>query len=125
MFDNFKDTAVHIKQGIPGRRFIDYYNYRKTRKNESAVKHWGMIFLGSLLLIVGTPLGLLLPVIPGLVLAVTGIAILCSHSKTAAKSLDAAERLLRKILRRRKSPGTISKTNSTRKKTAIQKPTKL
>lgn len=119
MFDNFRDTAVHIKQGIPGRRFIDYYNYRKTRKNESTAKHLGMIFLGSLLLIVGFVLGPV-PVIPGFVLAVPGIAILCSRSKTAAKLLDAAERLLRKIHRHRKSPTA----NSTRKKTALQKPTK-
>lgn len=124
MFDNFKDTAVHIKQGIPGRRFIDYYNYRKTRKNESAAKHWGMIFLGGLLLIVGFLLGFV-PVIPGFVLAIPGIAILCSRSKIAAKLLDAAERLFRKIHRRRKSPTTILDANSTREKTAIQKPTKL
>ena len=123
MFHNFRDTAVHIKQGIPGRRFIDYYNYRKTRKNESTVKHWGMIFLGCLLLIVGF-LGFVLPVIPGFVPAVPGIAILCSRSKTAAKLLDAAERLLRKILRRRKPPSTITNANSARKKTALQKPTK-
>ena len=123
MFDNFRDTAVHIKQGIPGRRFIDYYNYRKTRKNESAAKHWGMIFLGCLLLIVGTLLGPLPG--PGFVLlAVPGIAILCSRSKTAAKLLDAVERLLRKILRRRKSSTTIPNANSTREKTALQKPTK-
>ena len=123
MFDNFKDTAVHIKQGIPGRRFIDYYNYRKTRKNESAAKHWGMIFLGSLLLIVGFVLGPV-PVIPGFVLAVPGIAIICSRSKTAAKLLDATERLLRKIHRHRKPPTTITNANSTRKKTVLQKPTK-
>ena len=123
MFDNFRDTAVHIKQGIPGRRFIDYYNYRRTRKNESVAKHWGMIFLGCLLLVVGTLLGPI-PVIPGFVLAVPGIAILCSRSKTAARLLDAAERLLRKILRRRKSPTTIPNANSTREKTALQKPTK-
>ena len=123
MFDNFRDTAVHIKQGIPGRRFIDYYNYRKTRKNESVAKHWGMIFLGCLLLIVGFVLGPI-PVIPGFVLAVPGIAILCSRSKTAAKLLDATERLLRKILRRRKSPTTIPNANSTCEKTALQKPTK-
>lgn len=123
MFDNFRDTAVHIKQGIPGRRFIDYYNYRRTRKNESVAKHWGMIFLGCLLLVVGTLLGPM-PVIPGFVLAVPGIAILCSRSKTTAKLLDAVERLLRKILRRRKSPTTIPNANSTREKTALQKPTK-
>ena len=123
MFDNFRDTAVHIKQGIPGRRFIDYYNYRKTRKNESTAKHLGMIFLGGLLLIVGFVLGPI-PVIPGFVLAVPGIAILCSRSKTAAKLLDAVERLLGKILRRRKSPTTIPNANSTREKTALQKPTK-
>lgn len=119
MFHNFRDTAVHIKQGIPGRRFIDYYNYRKTRKNESVAKHWGMICLGSLLLIIGLPLGPF-PIIPGFVLYIPGIAILCSRSKTAAKLLDAAERLLRKIHRRRKSPNA----NSARKKTALQKPTK-
>lgn len=103
MFDNFKDTTIHIKQGIPGRRFIDYYNYRKTRKNESAAKHWGMILLGGLLLIVGTLLGPV-PVIPGFILAVPGIAILCSRSKIAAKLLDATERLLRKIRRRKPKP---------------------
>ncbi len=123
MFDNFRDTAIHIKQGIPGRRFIDYYDYRKTRKNESTAKHLGMIFLGSLLLIVGSLLGPV-PVIPGFVLAVPGIAIICSRSKTAAKLLDATERLLRKIHRRRKPPTTIPNANSTRKKTALQKPTK-
>ena len=124
MFDNFKDTAVHIKQGLPGRRFIDYYNYRKTRKNESAAKHWGMIFLGCQLLI-GSFLGFFLPVIPGFVLAIPCIAILCSRSKIAAKLLDAAERLFRKIYRRRKSPTAIPDTNSAREKTALQKPTKL
>lgn len=123
MFDNFRDTAVHIKQGIPGRRFIDYYNYRRTRKNESVAKHWGMISLGCLLLVVGTLLGPI-PVIPGFVLAVPGIAILCSRSKTTAKLLDAVERLLRKIHRRRKPPTTIPNANSTREKTALQKPTK-
>lgn len=122
MFDNFKDTAVHIKQGIPGRRFIDYYDYRKTRKNESVAKHWGMICLGGLLLIVGSLLGPV-PVIPGFVLAIPGIAILCSRSKIAAKLLDSAERLFRKI-RRRKDAATIPNANSPRKKTALQKPTK-
>ena len=123
MFDNFRDTAVHIKQGIPGRRFIDYYNYRKTRKNESAAKHWGMICLGGLLLIVGTLLSLI-PGPGGFVLVIPGIAILCSRSKTTAKLLDAAERLLRKIHRPRKPSTTIPNTNSARKKTALQKPTK-
>lgn len=123
MFDNFKDTAVHIKQGIPGRRFIDYYNYRRTRKNESAAKHWGMIFLGGLLLIIGLLLGPV-PVIPGFVLAIPGIAILCSRSKIAAKLLDAAERLLRKIQRRRKPPITVPTADSNSEKAAIQKPTK-
>ena len=123
MFDNFKDTAVHIKQGLPGRRFIDYYNYRKTRKNESTAKHWGMICLGSLLLIVGTLLGPV-PVIPGFVLAVPGIAILCSRSKIAAKLLDAAERLFRKI-RRRKSPINGPTPASNSEKATPQKPTKL
>ena len=122
MFDNFRDTAVHIKQGIPGRRFIDYYNYRRTRKNESVAKHWGMIFLGCLLLVVGSILGIV-PGPGGFVLAIPGIAILCSRSKTTAKLLDAVERLLRKILRR-KSSTTIPNTNSTREKTALQKPTK-
>ena len=122
MFDNFRDTAVHIKQGIPGRRFIDYYDYRKTRKNESVAKHWGMICLGGLLLIVGFFLGFV-PVIPGFVLAIPGIAILCSRSKIAAKLLDSAERLFRKI-RRRKDAIAIPAANSNSEKADPQKPTK-
>lgn len=83
-----------------------------------------MIFLGGLLLVFGFFLGFV-PVVPGFVLAIPGIAILCSRSKIAAKLLDAAERLFRKIRCRRKSPINGPTPASNSEKATPQKSTKL
>ncbi len=119
MLNHFRNAATKIKQGRPGSRFIDYYNYRKKRI-ESAAKYWAMILLGALLTLLGLLLGPV-PMISGFLFGIPGIIILCSRSKIAAKSLDATERLLRKI---RRFQTAAEPANSKNEKPALQKPTK-
>ncbi|MCS1411688.1 MAG: hypothetical protein M2R45_04889 [Verrucomicrobia subdivision 3 bacterium] len=122
MFDKLRDTIAHIKQSRPGSRFIDYYAYRKKRKNESTGKHIAMILLGLALVAIGF-IGTLLPIIPGFVFGIPGIAILGSRSKTAAKSLDAAERIFHRIRQRHRERSSRAKRQGA-EESAPRKPTK-
>ncbi len=94
--ENLKDTVSHIKQGDAGKRFIQYYEYRKQRDQDSLGKFIAMSALGIGLIAVGI-FGALLPILPGFLFFIPGIAILTARSRWLAISLDQMERSIRKL----------------------------
>ena len=97
LIKNLQDTVAHIKDGLPGTRFSDYYDYRKKRDAESLTRHVAMVLLGSLMIGLGI-VGALLPILPGFLLFIPGIAILVARSRILAKGLDKIELVIRKML---------------------------
>ncbi len=100
--ENLKDTANHIKGGEAGQRFIQYYEYRKLRDRDSLGKSVALWALGITLTAAGI-FGALLPILPGFLFFIPGIAILAARSSWLAKCLDQIERIARKLLGK---PGT-------------------
>ena len=97
LIKKLKDTVAHIKQGDRGKRFIDYYDYRKKRDGESLARYIVMLILGILMIGMGI-IGALLPILPGFLLFIPGIAIIAARSRIVAKSLDRIEVLIRKTV---------------------------
>ncbi len=87
------EAAHAFRTGRVGRRFRNFYLCRKNRTKESLIMHWTMIGLGILLILVGAILGPT-PLVPGAVVALPGLAILCSRSLIAARFLDFLDRKL-------------------------------
>ena len=85
------EAAAVFRKGRVGRRFREYYLYRRSRSREWAVMHWSMVSLGILLILMGAVLGPV-PIIPGFLMIIPGVAILCSRSLIAARVLDFLDR---------------------------------
>lgn len=97
--ENLKDTVSQIKQGEAGQRFVQYYEYRKQREQDSLGKNVAMWALGIGLTGVGV-FGALLPILPGFLFFIPGIAILAARSRYLARGLDQIERGIRKLKRK-------------------------
>ncbi len=95
---NFRDSARKIRYGRKGRRFVDYYQSRKLRTNESALKHGLMISVGLVLMLIGLILWPV-PIVPGFLVGIPGFVIICSRSKLAARLFDALERFFHRLRR--------------------------
>lgn len=93
MFARIKEDYKRLINAVPGRRFRDYYDYRKGHK-----KPWQrMVYIsaGSVLIVLGFFLSLP-PGIPGFLLWVPGLGLLVQQSKVLAILLDKAEVLVGK-----------------------------
>ena len=100
-----------FKEGRPGHRFHDFYEYRqKKREGRSAAWHVVPIALGTILLVGGVAIGWLPG--PGGFIAVFGVALLATEFEFLARWLDRAELWVRKAWRvawkRRSTPERVA-----------------
>lgn len=81
-----------IKNGVPGRRFVDHYERARCREgaSESFWRRWGDVAAGSALLVCGLALSVP-PGVPGFLLWVPGLALLATRSMRLAVLLDRLE----------------------------------
>lgn len=90
-----------IKDGVPGRRFVDYYE--RSKRNEAAGGFaWttlGCVAAGLLLVVCGVLLSLP-PGVPGFLLWIPGLALLSARSKGLAMVLDGVESWGRQVWQR-------------------------
>jgi hypothetical protein len=99
IFEKLKDTVAHIKSGRKGSRFIEFYEHRKEREGDSIGKSIAMIALAVLLIGIGL-IGVMLPILPGFLFFIPGIAILVARSKLLAKGLDRIETIIGNAFRK-------------------------
>ena len=98
-FESLRRTIAQIKQGKSGERFIEFYRYRQAHRSDSVLKSILMLVLAGALIGIGF-LGFLLPILPGFLFFIPGIAILVARSKMLARSLDCMEVWLRKTFKK-------------------------
>jgi hypothetical protein len=99
MFEKLKSTYNQIKSYESGARFISYHRCLKRRGPLTGYALWLSIALGIVLLLLGFVFSLL-PVLPGFIFAIPGLAILASRAKFVAVALDQCEVLIRRVLKR-------------------------
>jgi hypothetical protein len=96
-----KRTFREVRNGKPGRRFIDHHD--RTRRsesgNETAWRNVAHIAGGVVLLAAGLLLSLP-PGVPGFLLWIPGLALLASRLRWLAMLLDYAEVLGRRVIGR-------------------------
>ena len=95
----FSDTIARIRSGRRGSRFIEFYEYRKKREGDSIGKTIVMITLGIFLIGIGL-IGVMLPILPGFLFFIPGIAILVARSRLLAIGLDKAEIIIGNAFRK-------------------------
>jgi hypothetical protein len=97
VLNKLKEDFRKLKQGEPGRRFLDHY--RRHRESESrreaGWKTAGYIVAGLVLLTIGALLSLV-PGVPGIVLGIPAIGLLVARLKFFARFLDRAEVVARR-----------------------------
>lgn len=94
MLKKIKSEFQAIKDGEPGRRFVDHYERTRRREGDqvSLWRTWGYVLAGLVLLICGFLLSLP-PGVPGFLLWIPGLALLAARLKSFAVALDRLERL--------------------------------
>lgn len=102
LLKNLRDTFDRIKKGRSGRRFMEYYRYRKSRAKDSMLRRIATIGLAIVLIGLGIVLGPV-PVIPGFLFLIPGIAIVAARSRLLARMLDRFEVFMRKAFGKARS----------------------
>lgn len=97
LLENLRETLDRIKKGRSGRRFMEYYRYRKRRAKESIFRTIATLSLAFALILIGIVLGPM-PIAPGFLFLIPGIAILVARSRWLARMLDRFEVFVRKAL---------------------------
>lgn len=98
-FENLRRTITQIKQGKSGERFIEFYRFRQAHRSDSVVRSVLMLVLAGALIGLGI-LGFLLPILPGFLFFIPGVAILVARSKFLARTLDGIEAWFRKVFKK-------------------------
>ncbi len=104
MLQNIKLEFRAIRDGVPGRRFLDHYE-RSKRKEAARGSFWsslGYVAAGVLLVMLGF-VASLPPGVPGFLLWIPGLALLAARSKGLAVLLDRLESWGRKVWERTRS----------------------
>jgi len=100
MFSGLKKQFSSLKNGRPGRRFVDHYERRHKQNGKKAPwQRFATLALGVGLLVVGVFFSVA-PAIPGFVLVLPALGILVSEIKLLAVWLDRAEVLIRGFIAR-------------------------
>jgi hypothetical protein len=89
---SIRDYAKRLKDGEPGRRFIDLYEFRKKDPPTTALRV-GLWFIAILLIGGGLAIGWLPG--PGGFIAIFGLAIVAMEFRFMAVTLDRIERFAR------------------------------
>jgi hypothetical protein len=84
-----------LKQGRPGRRFRERYERVRAGTGRSALRKWGLIAGGALIVLAGVAM-LPLPG-PGLPVIAAGTVLIAEESHTAASALDWLESKARNL----------------------------
>jgi hypothetical protein len=92
MLQKIKSVLRDVKDGAPGRRFVDHHE--RTRRREgvrgSAWRSSGIAVVGLVLLVCGLVLSLP-PGVPGFLLWIPGLALIASRSRYISILLDRLE----------------------------------
>lgn len=95
MLQKIKSVFREIRDGEPGRRFLDHYeNSRRKEGGRSRWRTWGYVVVGLVLLIAGLALSLP-PGVPGFLLWIPGLAFIAARSRRVARLLDRTELMAR------------------------------
>lgn len=98
LVQKLKADVAKIKQGTPGRRFIDHYE-RSRRTEDPRKTRWktvAYVAAGIALLVFGAFLSLV-PGVPGILLAIPAIGLLVARLRFFAVWLDKLEVIARRI----------------------------
>ncbi|AUN96250.1 hypothetical protein C0099_15660 [Pseudazoarcus pumilus] len=98
MLHNIKREFRAIRDGVPGRRFVDHYE-RSRHRHGMRGSLWascGYVAAGLVLVIVGL-VASLPPGVPGFLLWIPGLALLASRSRGLALLLDRLEAWTRRM----------------------------
>jgi hypothetical protein len=101
VLQRIKSEFRKIKDGAPGRRFVDHYE-RSRRREDGRGTLWrtlGYVAAGLVLIICGLVFSLP-PGVPGFLLWIPGLALLVSRFKSLAMLLDRLEAWGRKAWQR-------------------------
>ena len=105
MLQKVKSEFREVKNGAPGRRFVDHYE--RTRRREgvrgSLWRSVGFVGAGLVLLICGLVLSLP-PAVPGFLLWIPGLSLIAARSKRISILLDRLEVWARKAWRALRTP---------------------
>lgn len=98
MFTKLKEDLSALKNGKPGRRFIDHYRRHRDQESrrEAGWKTAGYITAGLVLLTIGALLSLV-PGVPGIVLGIPALGLLVARLKFFALFLDRMELVARRM----------------------------
>jgi hypothetical protein len=98
LLQKIKQEFREVKNGKPGKRFVDHFHRIRRRENGRGTfwKTFGYVAVGLLLVICGFVLSLP-PGVPGFLLWIPGIALLAARSKPLAKLLDRLETWARHV----------------------------
>jgi hypothetical protein len=96
MLAHLKKGWRELKQGPPGRRFRERYERGRGGAGGSALRKWGLIGRGALLVLAGI---VLLPLPgPGLPVIAAGMLLVAEESHTTAHALDWLEMKARRLV---------------------------
>lgn len=101
MWDHLKQGWHRFRNAKPGERFMKAHDHQQSARSGSASSIL-MIVLGSLFILGGLFLGLI-PGVPGIVLAVVGLALIATRFRRLAEWLDRGEVGLRNLVNKLKS----------------------
>lgn len=97
-FRKLKDSFHKLKQGEPGKRFMEHYErHRRSEKDEGKWKTIAYIAAGTVLLIGGLLLSIP-PGLPGFLLWVPALGLLVARLKVFAAFMDRAELLVWRVI---------------------------
>lgn len=97
-----KKAYQRIKNAEPGKRFTGHYDSKKESRKEHPIKSALSLAMGIVLILVGLFFGAL-PLIPGFVLGIPGIAIIAARFRVVARFLDRCEMRVRRMVGKLKS----------------------
>lgn len=93
-----------LKEARPGERFTNFYHRMEVQRRSHRLKRVLTIILGILLTVSGFLLGFV-PLSPGIIPGLLGLALIASQFKTVAVFLDRSEVALRRWYSHFKSRG--------------------
>lgn len=92
MLKKLKQSLAHLREGPPGRRFMNRYHSHRQERPSVALAFVG---LGALLLVLGLIFSLV-PGIAGIPFALLGIALIVARVRSVALALDRGELAVRR-----------------------------
>ena len=101
MLKKLKEDFAKLKQGEPGKRFLDHHRrHRESEsKREAGWKTAAYIVAALVLLTIGALLSLV-PGVPGIILGIPALGLLVARLRFFAIFMDRTELFVRRVLRK-------------------------